>query len=258
MKLFRRSRAATIMLALLLLLPLAKAARAADAEAQKTFDDANQFYEKGQFDEALTRYEALAKRGFGGTALFYNLGNVHYRHGERGRAILWYERAERLSPRDSDVRFNLSLARSHIKSGEDTLLDRALTYFTENELSLSTTALSTFFFVLIGLLMLGKIKGDWAGLALIASGSMLIVSGAWLGFRIYVDRQPAAIVVSPPGEVRNGPGNDYAVGFTVPEGSRVVILNRRPDWTQVGVPEQGLKGWMPANEVEPITSRAPL
>lgn len=257
MKMFHRAGAA-MLLALLLLFPLAKAIHAADAQAQKTFDDANQFYEKGQFDEALTRYESLARRGFGGTALYYNLGNVHYRHGERGRAILWYERAERLSPRDSDVRFNLSLARSHIKADGDAILDRALTYFTEDELSLSTTALSVVFFALIGFLTLGKIKGDWAGLAIIAIGSMLLVSGTWLGFRIYLDRQPAAIVVSPPGEVRNGPGPDYAVGFTVPEGSRVVILNKRPDWTQVGVPDQGLKGWMPANEVEPITSRAPL
>ena len=230
----------------------------ADAEAQKTFEDANQAYEKGQFDEALTRYEALAQRGFGGTALYYNLGNVHYRHGERGRAILWYERAARLAPRDSDVRFNLSLARSHIKSEGEGILDRALTYFTEDELSISTAALSGLFFVLIGLLTLGKLKGDWPGLAVIASGSMLLVSGFWLGFRIFVDRQPQAIVVAPPGEVRNGPGMDYAVGFTVPEGSRVLVLNTRTDWTQVGVPEQGLKGWMPANEVEAITSRALL
>ncbi len=62
-----------------------------------------------------------------------------------------------------------------------------------------------------------------------------------------------AIVVAPPGEVRNGPGQEYAVGFTIPEGSKVLILNQRPDWVQVGVPQQGLKGWMPANEVEAIS-----
>ena len=58
--------------------------------------------------------------------------------------------------------------------------------------------------------------------------------------------------LNPPGEVRNGPGPDYAVGFTVPEGSSVLLLSRRPDWTQVGVPSQGLKGWMPNSEVEAV------
>jgi hypothetical protein len=233
------------------------AAFAKGSEAQKSFEDANQSYEKGDIDEALTRYATLAARGFGGAELFYNLANVHYRRGERGQAILWYERAARLAPRDSDIAFNLALARSHIKSEGDNLFRRAATYFTENELAISTAAFSALFFSFVGLWTLGKMKGDtWPGMALLVTGVLFAGSGSWLGVRVYLDRQPLAIVTSPPGEVRNGPGDDYAVGFTVPEGSRVVILNKRPDWTQVGVPEQGLKGWMPSKELEPVTSRA--
>lgn len=232
-------------------------AAAKDVEAQKTFEEANQNFEKGDVDGALTRYETLAARGFGGAPLFYNLGNVHYRRGERGKAILWYERAERLAPRDSDIRFNLGLARSHIKLESENIFQRAATYFNENELSLSTAAFSALFFLLLGLLALGKVSAEsWSAVAIIVTGVLFLGSGGWLGLRVYIDRQPQGIVVSPPGEVRNGPGADYAVGFTVPEGSTVLILNSRPDWTQVGVPEQGLKGWMPANEIEPITSKA--
>jgi len=32
----------------------------------------------------------------------------------------------------------------------------------------------------------------------------------------------------------------------------VIVLEKRPDWLQVGVPQQGLKGWMPSKEVELI------
>src|SRR5262245_42319698 len=134
----------------LTMMAAAGAAHAKDVEAQKTFDEANQFYEKGEIDQAMTRYNSLAASGFSGAALYYHLGNGQYRPGERGKAVLWYERASRLAPRDSDVQFNLSLARSHIKSEGDSILRRAATYFTENELSISTAALSAVFFLLIG------------------------------------------------------------------------------------------------------------
>jgi len=243
----------------ILLLALPLIAQAKDVEAQKTFDEANQRFEKGELDDAFTRYTTLAARGFGGVPLYYNLGNAHYRRGERGKALLWYERAARLAPRDSDVRFNLALARSHIKLENEGVLSRAVTYFDQNELAVSTAAFSAIFFLLVGLLTLGKIRAEsWSGLAIIVAGVLFAGSGGWLGLRGYLDRRPQAVVVAPPGEVRNGPGSDYAVGFTVPEGSKVLILNSRPDWIQVGVPEQGLKGWMPADEVEAITSKGLL
>lgn len=120
-------------------------ASAKDREAQKAFEEANAQYEKNEIDAAFTGYNALASQGFGGPALFYNLGNAHFRRGERGRAVLWYERAARLAPRDSDVRFNLSIARSHIKSEADSLFRRAATYFTENELAVATAIFSALF-----------------------------------------------------------------------------------------------------------------
>jgi len=83
-------------------------------------------------------------------------------------------------------------------------------------------------------------------------GLCLLFFGTWFGFGIYETRQPFAIVTTPPGEVRNGPGTEYAVGFTIPEGSKVLVLNKRPEWTQVGVQQQGLKGWMPTQELELI------
>ena len=238
-----------------LALPLAPAAFATTS-AQATFDEGNQLYEKGQFDDALQRYASLASQGFGGVALDYNLGNVHFRRGERGLAVLWYERALRLAPRDADIRFNLSLARSHIKSEGENFGERLLTFFSVNELAAAATVSSFLFFGALGLLALGKLRGDvLPTLSVTVTGLALVISGAWTGAAVYLDRQPVAIVVSPPGEVRNGPGADYAVGFTVPDGSKVVVLNRRPEWTQVGVPEQGLKGWMPSAELELVQPR---
>ena len=240
----------------LLLLTLAPAVHAATTSAQATFDEGNRLYEKGQFDDALQRYSSLASQGFGGVPLYYNLGNVHFRRGERGQAVLWYERALRLAPRDTDIRFNLALARSHIKSEGDNFGQRLLTFFSVDELGAAATVSSFLFFGVLGLLALGKLRGEsLPTLSVTLTGLALLITGAWTGAAVYLDRQPVAVVVSPPGEVRNGPGMDYAVGFTIPEGSQVVALNRRPEWTQVGVPDQGLKGWMPSDEIALVRPR---
>ncbi len=116
------------------------------------------------------------------------------------------------------------------------------------------TFLVWIFFGLLGSRLLGWVRGDlWPPALLWMSGLALLVMGSWFAVNSYLTNAPDAIVTSPPGEVRNGPVLDYAVGFTIPEGSKVAILNHRPDWLQVGVAEQGLKGWMPEKEVALIS-----
>lgn len=219
---------------------------------------ANQFYEKGEIDQAGELYQTLIQKGFEGPELYYNLGNIFYRKGERGKAVLWYERAHLLAPRDSDIAFNLSLAKSHIKEEEGNLLRRIFLTFSENELSVALTLLLWLFFGILGARTLRWIKNEsWTTPLLWFLGLSLSLLTLWSGVSLTFHRQPTGIVVNPPGEVRNGPGSDYAVGFTIPEGSQVLILNRRPEWTQVGVPHQGLKGWMPNTDVEPLRLTPP-
>ena len=237
------------------LMPLVAAPAIDGTRPQEQFATANHALEKGALTDALPIYQSLLGKGFEGAALFYNLGNLYYRRGERGQAVLYYERALRLAPRDPDIAFNLSLARSHIKDAEDPFYRTLFLYFTTSELGVALTILSWIFFGLLGLAYLGPSRRMEGGrrVATVVSGTLLLLTLAWFGINVSLTREPLGIVVTPPGEVRNGPGTDYAVGFTIPEGTKVLLLSQRPDWVQVGVPQPGLKGWMPANEVEPIT-----
>jgi TPR repeat protein len=217
------------------------------------FKTANRLYEKSEFEEALQTYQALLREGFEGAALYFNLGNTYFKKGERGKAILWYERAAQLAPRDTDIQFNLNLANSHIKDQHKDILTHVALFFTGKEISITFLLLVWIVFGLWGSLIIGWINDEnWAKLSLSLSQILLVISLAWMGFYWKYQHQNIGIITSPPGEVRNGPGADYGVGFTVPEGSKVVILDKRPDWYQIGVPQQGLKGWLPATEVEPI------
>lgn len=226
------------------------------AATPDAFKAANQAYESGDIAAALQGYRALADQGYEGAALYFNMGNAYYKSGSRGNAVLWYERALRLAPRDADIRFNLSLARSHLK--EDVpLLDRLV-----SGLSVSSIAVLASFFLwwvaaMAGLLLMARIKrATWTDIVLAVGVAGLAFTTLWLGAAVALDSRATAIVVTQQSEVRNGPGPDYGVGFTIPEGSRVEVLSRRPDWTQVGLSQQGLKGWLPAQDIELINRRA--
>lgn len=95
------------------------------AFAEPSVDDlmnkANELYIKGQFEDAIKIYESLVQEGYEGTSLFYNLGNSYYRQGKIGYAILYYEKALKLSPDDEDVQHNLQLAKLNIKDKIESL-----------------------------------------------------------------------------------------------------------------------------------------
>lgn len=67
--------------------------------------------------------------------------------------------------------------------------------------------------------------------------------------------KPLGVVVSSVAEVRSGPNITYPANFTVPEGRRVLILKEQEPiqgWLEIGVPQEGLKGWVPDTSVETI------
>jgi tetratricopeptide (TPR) repeat protein len=63
-----------------------------------TWEAANAAYQHGKYEEAKVDYLQLARTGQHSADLFYNLGNVWFKLGDPGRAILNYRRALLLNP----------------------------------------------------------------------------------------------------------------------------------------------------------------
>jgi tetratricopeptide (TPR) repeat protein len=219
---------------------------AAFAAAPELFDSANASYEKGDFTAARDAYEGLIGQGLGGFSLYYNLGNTYYRLGQVGRARLWYERALRENPRDEDARYNLDLVRSQIQDQEPG--SHALPRLGSGALK-ALPPLNLLFFILLGLALFREEEWLWwarwiAGLLFAAALALAAVTSSQRN-------QVHGVVLESRAEVRAGPGTDYRVAFTVPEGRKVVILSAG-EWLEIGVPEKGLKGWARKASVEPI------
>ncbi len=81
-----------------------------DTQTVELYRQGNLLYEGGKYAEASRTYERIIVRGLRNGHVYYNLGNAYYKQDQIGRAILAYERASRLIPRDGDLKNNLELA----------------------------------------------------------------------------------------------------------------------------------------------------
>ncbi|HVM97178.1 MAG TPA: BatD family protein, partial [Candidatus Acidoferrales bacterium] len=248
-------------LAALLLLGIAFAAAHALADTpspQTTFFHANALYKDGQYTAAANEYEEILKQGLASGNAYFNLGNAHFKAGEKGKAILNYERARRLLPSDPDVAANLGYAQSLTGATPCTpaLWQRIAFPLAQRTSSsaLTWTVLAFYslcFFALTAHRLLPSHPRPLVSVAWI-SGALLLVSGASWGWQLAADRDTQAVVTAP-GETkaRFEPAANGTEHYVLKEGSLVKIGDRREGWLQVERCD-GLRGWVETKALEQL------
>lgn len=209
--------------------------------------------------QAAADFGALREAGVDSAALHYNLGNVCLRLGDLGRAIVHYRRAQRLAPRDADIRANLELARARVQpaipiSGQRRLLHEVL--YLHHRLSLAER---------FGIMTLAAVVGwgaltAWlyqrrrplAVLGWLGVGASLL-GAASIGWQLRAEaRTPPAVLVQSQ-TLRAGRGEAYEPVLRDPLGPGVEleVLGQRGDWCEVRL-VNGQRGWLPARALERI------
>lgn len=79
---------------------------------QTAFEQANELYQKEQFEEAAQGYEQILASGQHSTEVYFNLANAYYKLNQIAPAIYNYEKALLLSPNNSKIKNNLSFAQN--------------------------------------------------------------------------------------------------------------------------------------------------
>ncbi|MDT0294503.1 tetratricopeptide repeat protein [Mesonia ostreae] len=74
------------------------------------FEKATQDYANGNYEAAISKYEQILDGEQESVALYYNLGNAHYKLDHIAPSIFYYEKALQLSPQNEDVQNNLAFA----------------------------------------------------------------------------------------------------------------------------------------------------
>jgi len=204
--------------------------------SSSAFDGANRLFAQNKFPEAAAGYEQLVATGSISPALYFNLGNAYFKSGQIGRAIAAYRQAERLTPRDPDVRANLQFARAQVAGPtmRADLLQRSLGTLSLNEWTgLGAGAL----WITFGLLAWRQILPSFAA----ALRNWTLLAGAvaltlCVTVSLAFTQNPArdsVIVSAREITIRNGPFDESPSAFTANDGAELRLLDRKDDWLQV-------------------------
>lgn len=225
------------------------------AVARENPDEARQLYR-----QAAGGLLALRDAGGDNAAVEYNLGNIYFRLGELGRAVLHYRRAERLAPGDPRLRANLRFARDRVEpvivpTGQGRLV-RSLLFW-----HYDTSPRQRFVVLVVAsgagwLLLLGGLLWRRRPLVLIAAPflvAMVAVSGSLLWQLHDETRRPPAVVVgnAVPLRLGRGEGADLALKQPLGPGVELRLLRQHGEWVEVQLANDQT-GWLPAQAVEPL------
>ncbi len=227
-------------------------------DAKALFYNANSAYQKGEYNEAIKGYESILNQGLESGNIYYNVGNSYFKKGNLGKAILNYERARRLMPRDGDLISNYKYALSLIKepelSGSEAWFVKLTNLFYKNFTVDEITVFCTFIFLIIVFVMIlnlfVKIK-RWRFVSVI---SILVITFGTsiisITQRVLI-YEKEAIVISTETEARFEPREDATVHFTVFEGMKVYVIQTKGEWCKVVRPDKKA-GWIAKSDLEKI------
>lgn len=229
-----------------------------DRQTRELYRQGNLLYEGGKYAEASRTYERIIQRGVRNGHVYYNLGNAYYKQDRIGRAILAYERATRLMPRDADLHNNLDLAKERtadqIAGAVPWFGRQALDGVTVNEATVAATAsgFAASLALVFYLLARQPRARSASGYALLVTCLVLLLAGGFMGLKIYDSLgNEEGIVLSPTVMVRTSPDAASEPVFTLHEGARVQLVERRDDWMRIRLPD-GKNGWLSRDDLEGI------
>ena len=257
-----RRRAPVAVLAWTILACAALAPRTVRADApppEQSFESANAAFADGRFDESRQAFAQLAERDGASVPVLYNLGNAAFRAGKPGEAILAYERALLLAPRDQDVRANLRQVRKaaglpEAESGPWTRLVRSLT--TDGWAWLASAGL----YLACAVLLVRRLAAS-DGAARPMRGTLTATAGAGLAILLVagaacatrLGERDRGVVLDGDPKLRVAPYASATASSELPPGEIVRIERSHEGFTLVRT-AAGRSGWMTADAVGRIAT----
>lgn len=228
------------------------------AEAAKIFQEANTIYRTGDYKKAAELYESLIKQEPRVSVFYYDLANTYVRLGKLSRAILNYEKALLLDPRNGDIRENLRYTRGLLEYRvEDTrnwylkATDVVLRFMTEKEVYVVVLGV-LFVFLTGGILYFlighGVFWNPWQQFVfMVLLFATLVAFGKQVQSNVIRD----AIVMQKECKAHYGPSEHDQVAFKMGEGIKVFVMDRREDWSRV-ILTNGESGWVRDSDIAEV------
>lgn len=229
---------------------------------KRLWNEANTYYSTHEYEKALESYLSLEKQEGVSASLYYNIGNCYFKSGDLAEAILYYNRALRLSPSNSDIEHNLSVANAQTVNKISAIPEFFLTSWFKSFASMLSSdgwahiSILSLFVVLAMLVVFllsqkaihRKLTFSIGLFALVVT----IVSSISSNYNMAeLMRDNQAIIMSNYVPVKSSPDKSGKDIFILNEGVKVDIVEGLGEWNRIVI-SSGDSGWVEKINMEII------
>ena len=230
---------------------------------ESLFKDANQSYQKGDFQKAANLYEQILRdHKVSSPELFFNLGNTYYRLSDYPSAVLNYERALKSNPSDEEVLANLQITKNKLEDKIEPMPELFYKrWFKSIRKTLPTDAWAWLFIVLFFgcsacwiLFVLGKTSnqkrtGFYGGISTFMISIFVLITAYSSWKDNYISQR--AVVFAGSISVKSAPVSSGNGLFIIHAGATVSIIDELGEWARIRL-EDGKEGWVILGDLEVI------
>ena len=213
-------------------------------------------YDSGDFKKAQSLCAGQSGGGTLRASALYNSGNCRYHLGDIPGALADYEQAAKLSPRDTDIRENLNLARRKLGIPEKYQLNAPddLPVFLRDLLRIDEwiVAAAAGLMLCLSGIGLSLLYGRRVMIVLCTAGAVFVLlagSAAFWQYRAQISGE--ALVLKPDTPVYTLPSDlSGKVVSRLGAGTEIRICERQPEWARIRF--SGGEGWVRAGSVRTV------
>jgi tetratricopeptide (TPR) repeat protein len=222
------------------------------------FNEANQAYAQGDYQNAIDLYSKLLDQGIESGEVYFNLGNAYYKTNDLGRAILYYEKARKFIDGDPALEQNLKLTQLRIVDKIEPIPELFIVewwsllihvFSLDTLLWLSLSIFSILIVLIITQILYTKqflIRIIWAVSVLFMLFLVITLS---LIYEFETSR--FGIILEEKVSVISEPGIGGTEVFILHEGTKVRINRNLNNWFEISIAD-GKIGWLKQTSLEVI------
>ncbi len=230
--------------------------------AQSTFEQGNQYYQKENYQAAISSFENIINSRKQSAEVYFNLGNCYYKLHKVAPAIYNYEKALLLSPNDNEIKTNLDFARKmaidDIKVIPKVGFNKLIADFT-SKYYYDTWA---WIAVVFAFLFLAFFAGYYFSEKTVLKRVFFFGMFVWLlilflsissGFyeKNRINNEKPAIVFAETATVKSEPKASSNDAFVLHEGTKVYILESIANWKKIELTDE-TTGWIEQSAIKEI------
>ncbi len=226
---------------------------------ENIFQKAVEYYKEGNYLEAIKEWKKL-EEDYNDWRIYYNIGNAYAKLNNMGFAMVYYERALKINPKEKRIKENINYLKIKLKDKileepKSPLRNTLEEIYNNLNFNIVFNSFLIIFILLnvlifLNLLILEKIPKS-SVIIFSFMIALLILMGIFLIHYWQKEKIMYGILIEPAISVKSEPLEDATELFVIHEGIKVKIFEEIESWYRIGIPN-GMSGFIPKKVIEVI------